>query len=158
MNRLTIHIRTTLLFLLFLIPAVIFAAEEDAKIPNPEPAILEFFGSSVDIHNNLIVEGTIFDDGFLGAAYVFEESGGVWLQTAKLPNPTPTVNDQFGASVAATTNVIVIGAPQDDIGAIDAGYVYTYTRPLANWTMTEAIPNPIPSDSESFGSALAIDG
>lgn len=85
----------------------------------------EQFGSSVDIHWDLIVvgapNGNEGEHG-TGAVYVFQRQGNHWFEEIKLTTPNPLVNQKFGASVAIDGNKIVAGAPNRPDGT-----VYTYT-------------------------------
>ena len=63
--------------------------------------------------------------GQVGSAYLYDANTGTLLLT--INNPTPAANDHFGSSVAAVgTDKLLIGAPQDDTGATDAGSAYLY--------------------------------
>ena len=68
-----------------------------------------------------------------GAAYLFNTNGTL-LTT--FTNPPATPHDHFGFSVSAVgTNLILVGAPQDDTGAESAGSAYLFderwpTRPV----------------------------
>ena len=90
-----------------------------------------------------------------GRAFVFNTNGTL-LTT--ITNPTPAAGDWFGYAVAALGNKhVVIGAPQDDVGATNAGAVHVLnlddiasasvisleealdTVGTLNWTTTNAL-------------------
>ena len=52
------------------------------------------------------------DDGLAisGAAYVFQRSGASWSHAAMLKSAVPAASDQFGTSVDASGNRVVVGA------------------------------------------------
>ncbi len=129
---------------------------------NPTPAISDFFGRSVALHQNVLVIGASADDTGAtdaGSAYVYDlTSADPGTPVLTLNNPAPAAGDQFGFSVAVSGPIIVVGANTDDVGAADAGSVYVYdlTKPdpsLPAWTL----PNPQPGANDQFGVAVAIE-
>ncbi len=97
------------------------------KASNPDSS--DGFGKALAIADGLIVVGcsaessgaqTIDGDGSdnstsgAGAAYVFELVGGQWAQTAYLKANNAGEGDQFGSSVAAEGDLVLVGASQED--------------------------------------------
>ena len=128
-------------------------------IPNPEsPTLgdLDFFGQSVATLSDgldLVVVGAPFDDpgGVVdaGSVYVFDTDGNLALM---IPNPEPEPGDQFGASVAGSS-FIVVGAPLDDPGGMqNAGSVYVFD---SGGTLEDVIHSPDPDPSDRFGFSVA---
>jgi hypothetical protein len=75
-------------------------------------------------------------------------------------NPTPATADYFGSALAALGNDrILVGAPNDDTTAIDAGAVYLFRT---NGTLLTTFTNPAPAQQfgfgHQFGSAVATLG
>ncbi|MFH1973798.1 MAG: thrombospondin type 3 repeat-containing protein [Patescibacteria group bacterium] len=70
-------------------------------------------------------------------------------------NPTPAVSDGFGIS-AIDGNVFIVGADADDTGATDAGSAYLYDATTGN--LLQTFNNPIPADTDIFGSSVSISG
>ena len=86
------------------------------------------FGSAVAIADGGVLIGAPFDDtgaADAGIAYLFDAASGALIATFE--NPTPSPGDQFGASVAASGNLVVIGSWLDDTAAPNAGTVYVFT-------------------------------
>ena len=128
------------------------------EILNPNPSASDEFGRRVGISGNNVVIGAHLDDTSTtdsGAAYVFAADTG--NLGATILNPTPANSDQFGGSVAIDGNNIVIGAPNDDTGAGNAGSAYLFDT---SGTLLRTYNNPTPSGSfpEFFGSSVAISG
>jgi hypothetical protein len=130
---------------------------------NPGPAAGDQFGWSVAITGTRLVVGAHQDDTGAtnsGIAYVYELSSGTpTIPVTTLNNPAPTANDQFGYSMAISGMRLVVGTPNDDTGATDAGSAYLYDLSSA----TPALPiatlnNPSPVVSDLFGSSVAISG
>ncbi len=95
-----------------------------------------------------------------GLAYVFDLSSA----TPKVPvltmlNPTPVASDNFGSSVTLSGSLIVVGAPEDDTGASNAGSAYVYDMNSATPDVpVHTLINPSPSAGDEFGVSVAISG
>ncbi len=121
------------------------------------PSAGDGFGSSVTSVGENVLIGAPFDDTGgpdVGAAYLFDGAGGGLIQF--FPNPTPTQNDGFGSSVASVSENVLIGAPFDDTGAVDAGAAYLFDG--ASGGLIQFFPNPTPAQNDGFGSSVASVG
>src|SRR5436190_8958910 len=95
---------------------------------NPASDVDSRFGSAVAIAGGTVLVGAPFDDtdaADAGIAYLFDAASGALLATFE--NPTPAAGDQFGASLAAGGNLVVVGSWLDDTAAPNAGAVYVFT-------------------------------
>ncbi len=132
-------------------------------LPNPSPAVGDWFGISVGISGTRVVVGARYDDTGAtdaGNAYVYEiTSATPTVPVVTLNNPSPAADDRFGHSVAISGTRVVVGAPNDDSGATDAGrgYVYELTSGTPNVPLL-TLNNPSPALGDHFGSSVAIDG
>ncbi len=121
---------------------------------NPTPALNDLFGSALAaVGEDKVLIGAYGDNtGAVnaGAAYLFNINGTL-LST--FTNPFPALNDNFGwaVSTVGTTNVL-IGAPNDDTGAIDSGTAYLFTT---SGTLLAILTNPTPVLNDLFGDAMA---
>ena len=123
----------------------------------------EGFGSSVAVHGDTIVVGA-YEDNIIaddaGAAYVFTKPANGWAdmtQTARLTASDAAAGDEFGTSVAVHGDTIVVGAPEEDIGA--RGSAYIFTRPANDWAdMTETAALRGESGGDRFGRSVAVHG
>jgi hypothetical protein len=127
------------------------------SITNPTPALDEWFGSAVAaVGSDQVVIGAPYDNTGAtdaGAAYLFSANGTL-LTT--FTNPTPAVDDQFGAAVAAVGNDrVLIGAGMDNTGASDAGSAYLFST---NGTLLITFTNHTPATFDLFGIAVAAVG
>ncbi|MCA9184713.1 MAG: FG-GAP repeat protein, partial [Planctomycetales bacterium] len=124
------------------------------------------FGKSVSVSGGTVIVGSWFDDvgaSNSGAAYIFERHNGTWSETAKLSPSSPTANDQFGVSVAASGSTVVVSAWLDDYDLnpfrSNTGAVYVYQRVNAVWQETvRLLPAAPPSSGERLGTSIDIDG
>jgi drug/metabolite transporter superfamily protein YnfA len=132
-------------------------------LANPFPGSQDQFGNAVAISGNLVVVGCSRNDtGALdaGSVYVYDlTSVTPTVPILTLDNPAPAADDWFGHSVAISGTKVVVGAHQNDTGALDAGSVYVYD--LASGTPTtpvRTLDNPSPAADDEFGYAVAISG
>ncbi|MBW2525550.1 MAG: FG-GAP repeat protein [Deltaproteobacteria bacterium] len=122
----------------------------------------EGFGRAVDTSGAVIVVGAPAD-GASGSAHVFvrgEPGQEPWPEAARLLPPHKPSPARFGASVAVSGDVIVVGAPAGATGAPPAAaYVFSKDEGgVDNWGLTTKLS---PSGSEAgtyFGAAVSIDG
>jgi hypothetical protein len=117
-------------------------------------------GSSVSLDGGFMAVGSPYDD--IGG----EDSGVVWIHNAvsglllhRIDNPYPLPESRFGWSVAVSGNRVVIGAPDDNTGASDAGIVHVFDLGSATPTVPVlSLPNPNPAINDGFGYSVAISG
>lgn len=96
--------------------------------------------------------------GSPGAAYVFTEAGGTWIQTAELTTPDGTLL-AFGESVAIDGNTVVVGAPFADLeGNDNQGVAYVFTEAAGTWIQTAKLIASNGAQDDAFGVDVAIDG
>jgi hypothetical protein len=82
------------------------------------------------------------------------------LATERIRHPEPVQGDLFGVAVAAYGNLIAIGAPKHQVGAVPgAGVVYLFIRDNncdEEWTLLQKIESPNPYINGQFGRALSL--
>jgi glyoxylate utilization-related uncharacterized protein len=114
-----------------------------AKLTASDGAANDWFGYSVAVSGDVVVVTALGANSLQGSAYVFVKPGAGWATTsaytAKLTASDGAANDQFGHSVAVSGDVVVVGAPYDDISAnTDQGAAYVFVKPEAGWATTSA--------------------
>jgi hypothetical protein len=134
---------------------------------NPTPSTMDYFGRAVAISGSYIVAGAHLDDtgaGNAGSAYVYDlTSSTPTTPVVTLNNPSPAGGDSFGNAVAISGTKVVVGVPQDDTGATDAGCAYVFDLSGDNpATPIVVLNNPDPVSSpfggDKFGYSIAISG
>lgn len=130
-------------------------------LANPSPASGDRFGGAVSIWGNRVAIGASGDDATgadSGKAYVFDLAGPTptvpWLS---LDNPTPAADDKFGSAVAISAERVVVSAPDDDLGASNAGAVHVYLL-VSPATPEISLQPPTPAANDRFGNAVATSG
>jgi hypothetical protein len=104
---------------------------QQAKLTASDAQQADQFGDAVAISGDIIVVGAPGADGqggvSQGAAYVFERSGVLWVEQAKLSASVPAQLEELGLSVALTADTLLTGAPGSGIGG--ASYVFRFCMP-----------------------------
>lgn len=120
------------------------------------------FGNSVDVSGDVIVVGAEFNDNGLGnnagAAYVFEELGGVWVETAKLTASDGAGERHFGENVAVSGATIVVGQRENGTLGNNAGAAYVFEQVGGTWVETAKLLASDGDKNALFGDTVAVDG
>jgi hypothetical protein len=158
---------------------------QEAYIKASNPDEKDFFGRSVSLDGDLLVVGAHAEDSkatgvdgdqdddsasFAGAAYVFVHEGGTWTQQAYLKASNAEAGDQFGWSVAASGERVVVGAFAEQSSATGvngdqanndaefAGAAYVFVRNGSVWTQEAYLKATDTHYGDHFGKAVALDG
>ncbi len=108
-----------------------------------------------------------------GAVYVFSRNGGNWFQEAYVKASNAEVEDQFGSSVALSSdgNTLAVGARRErsnatgistdgtgevDNSAFNAGAVYVFSRNGGNWFQEAYVKASNAGVDDQFGSSVAL--
>ncbi len=100
------------------------------KIVAPDAEASDYFGVSVAIWGNYAIIGAFREDtlsGNAGAAYVFGRTGtNSWDSGTKITASDAEADDEFGRSVAISSDYAIVGAYWEDTGGLDAGAAYIF--------------------------------
>jgi len=107
---------------------------EQTRLQASDGAVNEIFGNNVSLNGRadilVVTSWTNIPDkpNDPGSAYVFTRSGTTWTQRRKLTASDAQSSDQFGSSVALSTDgaTIIVGAYLEDTGGSAAGSAYGY--------------------------------
>ncbi|MGI8906936.1 MAG: hypothetical protein ACR2IE_10645 [Candidatus Sumerlaeaceae bacterium] len=90
-----------------------------------------------------------------GAVYLYNLSTGA--APVRFDNPSPDTGDLFGTSVAFVgKSYLLVGAPGDDFGGVDAGAAYLFD--ISTGAVVLTIVNPESTPGDRFGHVVASDG
>lgn len=132
---------------------------QEASFTGEDTINFNYFGESVAISGGTIVVGAAVQERGTGAAYVFEQVGGVWTQTAKLLSPEPGETDQFGSTVEIDGDTIVVSSVLfDGDGVLDAGKCYVFNRVDAAWEFFQTLQAEDLTIGRQFGWSISLDG
>ncbi len=105
-----------------------------------------------------------------GAVYVFVRSGSTWSQQAYVKASNTDANDNFGTSVALSSdgNTLAVGATQEASNAVgidgdqannaasSAGAAYVFTRSGSTWSQQAYVKASNTGADDNFGASLAL--
>jgi hypothetical protein len=139
------------------------APTQPVTVANPGSAANDNFGYSVALSDSTLTIGAPFDfaqTSRSGAVYIYDLAGGTPAAAPlTLNQPAAAAGDQFGYSVAISNTRVVVGARNVDTAANNAGAAYIFDLGSATPTAPlDTLNNPMPSASDQFGAAVAMDG
>ncbi len=134
---------------------------QQAKLTASDSMDFDAFGSSVAISEDTAVIGASQAQGTApaqGSVHVFVRRGRGWTSQARLTAPGAAASDHFGASVAISGDFLVVGAPDDDIGAnTDQGSAHVFARRGETWRYQQILALNDGAANDYFGASVAID-
>jgi len=134
---------------------------ETAILTPGAPAAQDQFGFDVSVDGDRALVGANFDDtvaGNAGAAYLFERAGGSWSQVQKLTDPSGSIGDEFGRSVAIEGDRALVGEPYDTVAELRSGSAYVFARGATEWTQTSKLSDPAGARNDNFAWTVDLDG
>lgn len=123
------------------------------------------FGSSVTLDGALLVAGARSDSVVApgaGAAYVFGELAGGWVELQRLQADIPVASDRFGGAVELSGGFLAVGMPGSDIAAPEGGAVTFFAGGALNGTsyqpfVSEQYLLPLgAAGGEQFGTTIGM--
>ena len=131
----------------------------DVSVAGADGSTFDLFGYAVAVSADTAIVGaprdsvgTRFNNG---SVYVYLRSGVSWNLQAKLTADVDADLSQFGAAVALSGDMALIGAYDDDEGR---GSAYVFTRTGATWSQqAKLVASDVAFDDE-FGNAVALSG
>lgn len=112
------------------------------------------FGSSLDLANGRILVGAPLERSATGAAYLYENNSGTWMNTKTLRAPDEASKRRFGHSVSLRSGLIAIGSPSSNV----AGSAYVYKQQVTDWILDSKLAPAAGQALDNFGGAVAITG
>ena len=134
---------------------------QQAKLQAADPAHGDGFGRSVAVEGNEAVVGSFHDDDngiSSGSVYVFERSGTVWSQDAKLTASDGQAFDGFGFSVAKDGDRIAVGAHGDSEPGAASGSLYVFERNGSGWSESSKHVASDGARADFLGACVALSG
>jgi hypothetical protein len=113
------------------------------------------FGFAVALSGTTLFVGTSPSSGH-GAVYVFAQSGTQWNQVQKLQNADAANGDSFGASVAVSGSLLLVGAPSP--GLSEPGSVYVFSQVAGAFMQQQKHQASNGAAGDQFGTAVALSG
>jgi len=138
-----------------------------ARISASDGQDLDHFGHAVSISGDYIAVGAPDDDsGFLldlqtnhGTVYIFHRVNNNWVQEFKLRANDYSSGDRFGKSLSLVNDRLMVGAPDDENGAITGcGSIYFFQRNGSSWTQVNKFFRPNAGQDDEFGGCVRMHG
>lgn len=141
-----------LCLLLVLAPVAVLHAQSTA---DGNMGSMQGFARAVDIAGGNVFIGEPSNFHEPGAVYVFSKSGSDWEQKSRLMASDGSIGDNFGASVSADGNRVIVGASSANSRY---GAAYVFERSGSKWV--EAAHLSIEGDTAAsmFGTSVALSG
>jgi len=134
---------------------------QQVKLVASDGAHEDYFGWSVSLDDDTALIGAYGDDDnqeVSGSAYIFNRTGIIWAQEAKLLASDGVKGDFFGSSISLDDDTALICACSDDDNGYDSGSAYVFTCVSSIWTQQAKL---LPSDGapeDYFGCSGSVDG
>ena len=110
------------------------------------------FGSSVLLHDDLLLVGAPAAAEKRGAVYTYEKSDDNWVQQAEIISPDTTAGTAFGSSLAIEGGQGFIGAPRREGGA-----VFVFERDdMGSWNEKTLLAPGRLGSRAGFGSTMGV--
>ena len=141
--------------------------DEIQKLSASDPALSDYFGTSVAISGNRVLVGAFGKDagglGNSGQVYVYEWNSGTskYVEIQKLTASDPSASDDFGTSVAISGNRVLVGANRKDAGGLgNSGqvYVYEWNSGTSKYDEIQKLRASDAATGDYFGTSVAISG
>jgi hypothetical protein len=130
---------------------------ENQKLTASDGASYDYFGTSVDLHNNDLVVGASGEGSNEGAAYVFSRGATTWAEQGKLTASDGASSDELGYSVSICDKWVVAGAWKDN-SSQGAAYVFEKGAGWSTTTETAKLTAGDGGASDLFGSSVSVSG
>ncbi|EJK73129.1 hypothetical protein THAOC_05266, partial [Thalassiosira oceanica] len=139
--------------------------ELEAKLFAHDGQAGDSFGISTAISSGRAIVGAYLDDtdfgGFdVGSAYIFRKVNSTsWVQETKLVNSDGMSGDGFGSRVAIYRDVVVVGAPEDDISDVGqdtrgSAYIFAENKETREWDELKKVSGA--HTNVTLGTSVAI--
>jgi hypothetical protein len=140
---------------------------EVAKLRASNGNVFHRFGGAVSISGDTVIVGAVGDDSYgnnSGAAYVFQESEGDWVETAKLTASDGAAYGFFGGSVSISGDRVIVGAVEGNNGGYavtqtdvcNFGSAYIFLRSGGEWVETAKLIAFDQEVDDYFGRSVSL--
>ena len=132
------------------------------KVFDNSPALNDQFGYSVAVSDNMIAVGSRFDDVInmdQGSVITYTFINNTVTQKQILSRSDGGTSDQFGSSLSASENYLLVGSSVDDHATgSNQGSATLYYKTGNKYRELEYIQDPDPANGDQFGFSLDING
>ncbi len=126
-----------------------------------DAAVADQFGWASAIGNGYLAISAHWDDdqgGQSGSVYIFRHDGTEWVEEEKLNPVDGVAGDEFGFSLAAFEDLLVVSAPYDDDQGSNSGSTYVYRYDGTSWVEEQKLVGSAAGANDVSGWNVATDG
>ncbi len=141
--------------LVLLLPVVIFSVQAQTTPSGDQDAMMGF-ARAVAIADGSVVIGEPANVHQPGVVYIYNRSNAEWTQQAQLKASDGQIGDDFGSSLAADGNRVLVGAPER---ADERGGAYLFEKASdGSWSEIAQIALSDTSAEGELGASVALSG
>ncbi len=132
---------------------------QQAKLTPSDGEPGDEFGTAVAVSGDYIFVGAPYSgDDYSGAVYVFRRDGAGWYETAKLKGSDTAYDDEFGGSLSADGDTLVVGAEYNSTSAYYGGAAYVFRRDGGQWREEARLSPPDAAEYDYIAGSVAVYG
>lgn len=133
--------------------------EEIQVFELPEPALLDFYGYAVGIHEETILISAPNHDELRGEVHVYTRGNdGMWTYHQRLVQSDPAPRDFFGYMIDISGDRALISAGYSEVDYYDQGAAYIFDYVDGEWIETAKLVASDGAEDDMFGTKIALDG
>jgi len=135
--------------------------QEHEKLLPGDGAEDDLFGIGLALDGDLLVVGAIRNDDSgseSGSVYAFRFDGQQWVEQEKIVAPDAQPGDWFGRGLSLDGNRMLVEAPGDDDGGLDAGSVYVFRLDGDQWIEEQKLIASDTHQLHGFGRSPRLQG
>jgi hypothetical protein len=134
---------------------------EEAELSRAGDPLGQGFGTALALDGDLLAVGAFAADVGTqidqGAVTLYRYDGAAWVEGQTLTHPAGDAGDMFGSALALDDDVLVVGAPYDDVGALFAvGTAQVYRDDGASWNTEQTLTMSGGTFQDAFGFSVAV--
>jgi hypothetical protein len=129
------------------------------KLHAPDPGAGDTFGDAIAVTYKKIIVASPMDDGLFadsGSAHVFTWSGIAYEFAQKITASDAAAGDEFGSSVAISSDTALVGAPGDAGHGAFTGSAYVFRHSGSNWTQSQKFTPLDGAAGDALGRSVAL--
>lgn len=135
----------------YMFDSFLFTDVRKILAPTPVENTNGLFGSVNILHNERIYIGCPGYSNGTGAVYKYDRSGN-WMTMLVGSN----IGDEFGYSIGAAGDTLIIGAPKSDVDGLDSGIAYSYDLKNDDAVLSQELRPADAGAGYNFGYSVAI--
>jgi hypothetical protein len=137
----------------------VYAADSRSELQQRRATSWSGFGVSVAAASGFLFVAANAEQGGKrgpGTVHIFQRRGSAWVHVGVLLTPEATVEDDFGVSMAAHGNILVVGAQFADLHGDDSGVAYVFELRHQKWQQAAVLSAEDAAPGDQFGLTVSV--